>query len=351
MRLAFVTGATGLLGNNLVRTLVGRGIRVRALARSKQKAQAQLGGLTGVEIVEGDLAKVPAFAPAMAGADVLFHTAAYFREAYGGGNHAKALRDTNVTGTRDLIRAAYGAGIRRMVHTSSIAVLDGKRGATLDETSLRNRRNADPYYLSKIETDDVVLSFLRDHLDFSACMVLPGWMHGPGDAGPTSAGQFTLDYMNRKLPGATPATFSVVDARDVANAAVAAADKGRRGERYLTAGRHMTMRDLMTVYEKVTGVLAPKRSIPGGLLMLIATLSEIGGRLSGRPVLISRATVKLMLREAERTRFDHAKSERELGLTFRPVEDTIRDEVAWFRDNNFLASPANATGRSRRHAS
>lgn len=342
MRVAFVTGATGLLGNNLVRALIERGVQVRALARSTTKAKAQLGGLSGVEIVEGDLARVAAFAPAMAGADVLFHTAAYFREAYGGGDHARALHDTNVTGTRDLINAGYAAGIRRMVHTSSIAVLDGERGATLNESNLRVPKNADPYYLSKIETDEVVFSFLRDHADFSACMVLPGWMHGPGDAGPTSAGQFTLDYMNRKLPGATPATFSVADARDVAAGAIAAANNGRRGERYLAAGRHITMRDLMGVYARVTGVAAPRGSIPAAVLMVIASASEVGGKLSGKPVLISRATVKLMLREAERTRFSHAKSERELGLTFRPIEDTIHDEVAWFQANGFLPPTSRA---------
>jgi dihydroflavonol-4-reductase len=342
MRTAFVTGATGLLGTNLIRALVDRGVQVRALARSKEKAQAQLGGLVGVEVVVGDMAAVDAFKPALSGSDVLFHTAAYFREAYGGGNHTRALHDTNITGTRALIDAAYAVGVRRMVHVSSIAVLDGQRGATLDETNLRDRKNADPYYLSKIDTDEVLFAALRQHSDFSACMVLPGWMHGPGDAGPTSAGQFTLDYMNRKLPGATPGTFSVVDARDVANAAVVAAEKGRRGERYLAAGRHMGMRELMGVYERVTGVKAPTRSIPGAALMAIAGLAELGGKISGKPVLISRSTVKLMLREAERTRFNHAKSELELGLTFRPVEDTIRDEVAWFTANGFLSPCAKA---------
>jgi dihydroflavonol-4-reductase len=76
--------------------------------------------------------------------------------------------------------------------------------------------------------------------------------------------------------------------------------------------------------------------------MAIAGLAELGGKISGKPVLISRSTVKLMLREAERTRFNHAKSELELGLTFRPVEDTIRDEVAWFTANGFLSPCAKA---------
>src|SRR5262249_21871297 len=93
--IAFVTGATGLLGNNLVPLLVSRGVHVRALARSPRKAEQQFAGLP-VEIVIGDMSNVASFAPKLRGVDVLFHTAAYFRDSYKGGTHRKALIDTNV---------------------------------------------------------------------------------------------------------------------------------------------------------------------------------------------------------------------------------------------------------------
>lgn len=327
----FVTGATGLLGNNLVRELLGRGIRVRALARSRAKAEQQFEGLAGLEIVEGDMLAVPRFAAALAGVDVLFHTAAHFRDSYTGGNHWEELRATNIDGARSLLSAAYDAGVRRAVMTSSIAVLDGPRGAVINETMVRPVAKADDYYRSKILADEVAFEAMKAHPDLNISFVLPGWMHGPGDAGPTSAGQVTLDFLNRKLPGIAPGTFSVVDARDVARAMVAAAERGRRGERYLAAGRHMTMAELLEVYEQVTGVPAPKGKLPPLLLLLIATVSEAMARMTGKPTLLSLATVRLMLREAERTRFDPAKSERELGLTFRPVAETLRDEIAWFR--------------------
>ena len=76
---AFVTGATGLLGNNLVRLPVSRGVRVKALGRSRTKAETQFGDLP-VEIVTGDMAKVGEFAAHLQGNDVLFHTAAFFRD-------------------------------------------------------------------------------------------------------------------------------------------------------------------------------------------------------------------------------------------------------------------------------
>ncbi|NPD16703.1 SDR family oxidoreductase [Xinfangfangia sp. D13-10-4-6] len=331
MQTVFVTGATGLLGNNLVRLLLERGVKVRALARSRSKAVAQFGQIGGLEIIEGDMQDVAQFAPALAGCDVVFHTAAYFRESYGGGKHWAMLKRINVDATGELIAAAHAAGVRRFIHTSSIAVVNGPRGALIDESMARDPRDADDYYRSKMQSDRVVQDFLHHHPEMFAAFVMPGWMHGPGDLGPTAAGQFTLDYLRRALPGIPPGTFSFVDARDVAFALVAAAEKGRRGEHYLAAGHHIAMPDLVRIYEQVTGIPAPRRQIPVAVLWPIAALQEIIARVTGRPALLSLATVRTMRAEAERTRFNPEKSRNELGLTFRPIAETIRDEVGWFR--------------------
>lgn len=125
-----------------------------------------------------------------------------------------------------------------------------------------------------------------------------------------------LDTIWDKLPGLAPGSFSVVDARDVALAHLAAASKGRRGERYLAAGRHMTMPDLIPLVGRIAGVATPKRSLSMPLLYGIAAIQEAYARLSGKPVLLSLATVRLMAREVDRSRFDHTKNERELGITF-----------------------------------
>jgi dihydroflavonol-4-reductase len=332
----FVTGSTGLLGNNLVRALVARGVKVKALARSVRKAEQQFAGIEGVAIVQGDMTAVGDFASHLEGCEVLFHAAAYFRDSYTGGDHAAALRAVNIDGSRTLIQAAYDAGVRRMVHTSSIALLDGPRGALLDENCLRDRAQADDYYRSKIDTDAVVLDFLADHPEMDASLIMPGWMHGPGDIGPTSAGQVTLDYLHGRLPGVPPGTVSLVDARDVAAVAIAAAEKGRRGERYLAAGRHMTMAEVLGCYERVTGIAAPQRCIPTAALRAVAAIGEVRARITKQPVLLSMATVRLMLREADRTHFSSNKSETELGLIFRPVDETLADEVAWYRANGWL---------------
>lgn len=333
--LALVTGATGLLGNNLVRELVAEGWRVRALVRSPEKATRQFAGMD-LEIVSGDLLDVPGFADALRGVDAVFHTAAYFRDSYKGGRHWDALYAANVEGTGVLLEHAYRAGVRRFVHTSSVAVLRGARGQTIDESMLRDERDADDYYRSKILSDRVVLGFLDQHPDFWAALVLPGWMHGPGDIGPTSAGQTVLDVALQRLPGVPPGSFSVVDARDVARAMIRANRQGRRGERYLAAGRHMTMAELLPLIADATAAKVPTRRIPLIALHLIGAGYELYARMTGKPVLLSWAMARTVAAENDRSRYDPAKSERELGLEFRPVAETLRDEVAWFRAHGLL---------------
>lgn len=339
-RTAFVTGSTGLLGNNLVRLLADRGWQVKALARSAEKARRQLAGIAGVEIVVGDMGDVAGFAGALSGADALFHTAAHFRDSYKGGNHWPELHRINVEGTRALLAAAHAAGLRRMVHTSSIAVLDGPRGAVIDETMVRKLPEKDPYYRSKVLSDQEVFAFLERHPDFFANFVLPGWMHGPGDVGPTQAAQTVIDFVAGKLPGIIPATFAFVDARDVAEAQLRALEQGGRGERYLAAGRHMTIPDLFDHLEAVSGVPAPRRRIPAALLYAIAALSEVAARVAGKPALLSWAGVQVMMQERERSRFDDTKSRRALGLAFRPVRETLADEIAWLRGAALLPEAA-----------
>lgn len=343
-RRAFVTGATGLLGNNLVRLLLQEGFTVRALARSRAKAEQQFGRLPGLEIIEGDMADVAGFAKSLAGCEVIFHTAAHFRSAYQGGNHWARLHRINVVGTRDLLAAAWAAGLRRFVHTSSIAVLHGAPGAEIDETMTRPEAEADDYYRSKILADAEVTAFLHTHPEMWACCVLPGWMHGPGDLGPTSAGQMVLDFLQQKLPGVIPGSFSIVDARDVAACQLSAALRGRRGERYLAAGRHCTMADLATLLEQVSGVPAPRRRIPLFALRALGLASEGIARLTGKPALLSWATVKLLASEQDRSHFNHRKSIAELGLELRPLTETLRDEIDWYRQHDWLSVPLAKSG-------
>jgi len=334
---AFVTGGVGLLGSNLVRLLASEGFAVRALVRPEETdlVPLQFADMP-VRIVVGDLRDIAPFARSLVGVDVLFHTAAFFREYYRGGSHWDALYRVNVAGTRNLLAAAWHAGVRRFVHFSSIAVLDGQKSARIDETMLRDERRADQYYRSKILAEGEIIRFFGAHAEMWAAMVLPGWMHGPGDAGPTPAGQSVLDYMRGRIPGIMPGAFPIVDARDVAQAMLLVARRGRRGERYLAAGRTFTFAEYMACLAQVSGIKALARKIPRSALYAIAAASECRARVTRRPVALSLAAMGLLDQRVDRLQFDHSKSKRELGLEFRPIETTLRDEIAWYRAHGYL---------------
>ncbi|MGT2929282.1 SDR family oxidoreductase [Streptococcus dentasini] len=332
---AFVTGATGLLGNNLVRALLKENIQVTALVRSMDKAQKQFGNLS-IRFVQGDILNPENYKSHVSDCDSLFHTAAFFRDSHKGGKHWQELYDTNITGTINLLQTAYDAGIRQVVHTSSIAVLTGQPNQLIDETMSRSPDTKIEYYRSKILSENAAKDFLVRHPDLFLTFVLPGSMYGPGDMGPTSTGQMILNYMQQKLPGTIKASYSVVDARDVADIHIRAMKYGRKGERYLVAGQYMTMQELMNTLEAVTGIPAPKRYIPRPLLRTLATWNEIYHSITGKPVLVSKDLVDLLAKEYQRTHFDHTKTKKELGGYFRPVEETMLATIKWYRNHGYL---------------
>ena len=335
---AFVTGATGLLGNNLVRALVNRGIKVTGLVRNIKNAKKQFPDLE-ITFVEGNLNNPDSYKEALKGCDGLFHTAAYFKEAYKGGeNHWPKLYNTNVKGTIDLMTAAKKAGIENIVHTSSIAVLKAEKNQLIDETMLRNKddKEINDYYRSKILSDEAVKKFLNENPDIFCCFVLPGFMFGPGDMGPTSSGQLVMDYVNKKIPGIIPSSYSVVDARDVAEHEIMAMEKGKRGELYLAAGKFMTMKELLEELSKVTGIPAPKRIIPLPFLKILAVFNELVSKLTKKETLINKATISVIKNDYMRNNFSHKKSKKELGCEFRSLDETLKDVINWYKENGYL---------------
>jgi dihydroflavonol-4-reductase len=323
-----VTGATGLLGSNLVRALVAEGVAVRALVRSPEKAARQLAGLP-VEIIQGDMMEVEAFAPALVGCDAVFHTAAYFREYYQPGEHADALTRINVEGTLRLLHAADEASVGAFVHVSSSGAVgmtaDGQPGD--EETPAGPELLKNGYFKSKVEGDARIRAF-APRSGMRVIEVLPGFMWGPGDAAPTAAGQLTRDFLARKVPAIPDGGTNVVDARDVASAMVRSARQAVHGARYLVAGEFRTLESVLSALEDASGVKGPRFKPPYFLLLMFAFFEELRVRLFGGPLLVSVAAIRLM---HQRHTVSSARAVRELGVRFRPFEETARDVVAWTR--------------------
>jgi dihydroflavonol-4-reductase len=335
---AFVTGATGLLGNNLVRLLVQQGYQVTALVRSQAKATRLFAGLD-LRLVEGDMRDVASFADALAGCQVLFHTAAYFREYFQPGNHWETLEAINVRGTLALLAQAERRSVERVIYTSSSGVIGMRPGQAWgdeqdspDDYVLRNL-----YFRSKVLAEQQIARFLETSA-LPLVLILPGWMFGPGDAAPTSSGQLVLDFLKRALPGLISGGGAPVDVRDVAQAMINAVERGRSGERYIVGGDHfVSFAELFQMLEQVSGVPAPRLPIPLPVMLAYAAASELYGRLSGKPVLATISGVRT-LQARRQTRSD--KAVRELGASFRPLVETLRDEVAWFREQGLAPLPS-----------
>jgi dihydroflavonol-4-reductase len=333
---AFVTGSTGLLGNNLVRALLDQGYEVKALARSQRKAEVLLGD-TAAQIVIGDMDNVGAFADELEGCDVLFHGAAFFREYYQPGDHWATLKRINVDAVIEIFEAAEARGVRRAIFVSSSGTVGvGPNGAPGDETAPPPVIAADNlYFRSKVLADAAVAAWLPGR-KLEVVTILPGWMYGPYDAAPTSSGQIVLDFLHRKLPAIIPGAGSVVDARDVAQGMIAAVTHGRNGERYLIGGRSHTLGEIIRGLEEVSGVPAPRFYMPYPIALSAAWIAEAAARLRNQTTLMTINGIRTLQHNPG---YNSSKAVAELGVTFRPLAETLRDEVAWYRSVEQRATP------------
>ncbi len=332
---AFVTGSTGLLGSNLVRALVAHGHHVVGLVRSEERGRRLIGD-TGAQLIVGDMRDVAGFAAALDGCDVVFHTAAYFREYYHQGDHADALEEINIKGTLALMAEADRRGVRRLVHTSSSGAVGAKGDGSEanEDTPPGELQRSNLYFRSKVDGGAAIRAW-HPTRGLEVVEILPGWMWGPGDAGPTAAGQLVMDFLRRQIPAVPDGGTCVVDARDVAEAMIAAAERGRAGERYIVAGEYREVAEMLRGLEEQTGVAGPRLRLPYVLILGFAFCAETFGWLTGTDVLVTREAVRVL---HERHRLSSAKAVRELGVSFRPLAETLHDAVAWQRTHPLAAA-------------
>jgi dihydroflavonol-4-reductase len=310
---------------------------VRALVRSETKAR-QLLGDTGSELVLGDMQDVPGFAGALAECDVVFHTAAYFREYYASGDHWPRLEAINVHGTLALAEAAHARGVRRLIYTSSSATIgmraDGSAGD--EDTPPAPIASENLYFKSKIIASQR-LHELAASLGLDVVHVLPGWMFGPWDAAPTASGRLVLDFLAGALPPIPPGGMNAVDARDVAAGMIRAAAQGRAGHSYILGGPFVTLADVAHTLADVTGLPAPRFRVPYGVAWAYAMLAETWARITRSYTLVTVAAVRAMHAQL---RVSSHKALRELRWRYRPLSETLRDEVAWYRAHGITGHPA-----------
>jgi dihydroflavonol-4-reductase len=327
-----VTGATGLLGSNVVRALEERGARVRAVVRDLDRA-ARL--LPGVSLVEGDLDDVGTWAHALDGADALVHGAAYFREYYTERHDEEALERRNVTAVRQLLSEAAQRGVRFALHVSSGGVLGRADGAPATEADAPGPLVAGNGYFASKWRAEAVVAEVAARVAMPIAMVRPGWMHGPGDAAPTSAGRLVLDIAAGALPAVPSGSVDVVDARDVAAAIATIVERGEAGVRNL-AGAHRSTGEVFDAIADALGV-ARVRHLPRAVTPLMLGLARATLRVTGTGWPAHPAGIATL---TGGVRASSARAEVDLGFRSRPFAETAADAVAWFRSAGELAAPA-----------
>ncbi|KAF0239580.1 MAG: dihydroflavonol-4-reductase [bacterium] len=328
---AFVTGGTGFVGGNLIRELVSVGIKVRALARPSSDQQ----NLAGLEIdqVFGDLNDEKLLAKAISGCEWVFHVAAHYSLCL---KDSAAIYRANVEGTKNIFAAARTAKVKRVVHTSSVAAIGlAPDGQIADESTTTT--------IDELISDYKKSKFLAEKLAFEAAkdglpvvIVNPSTPIGPYDVKPTPTGDIVLKFLRRQMPVYVHTGLNLIDVRDVAKGHILAAEKGRIGERYILGNKNVTLKEILDILEKLTGLPAPKSAIPHWIPLAVSYIDElILSKLLKRTPTVTINGAKM----AKHPMYYHSdKAVRELGLPQSPIENALRDAAEWFRLNGYIAN-------------
>ena len=316
-----VTGASGHLGANVVRALIGAGGTVRAV---DVRPGAALAGLD-VEFVKGDVLAPSTLERAFAGADFVLHLAARISIA---GDPDGSVRRVNVDGVRNVAEAALAAGVRRMVHCSSLHAFDvgATRGPVRENSARATATSLPAYDRSKAAGEEELRRVIDRGLD--AVIVNPSGMFGPVDPEPSRMGRVLLAMFRGRIPIAVGGAFDWVDVRDVAEALLAAAERGRTGENYLVGGHRASVAELGRLAAEVAGRRAPRLVAPLGSVRAVAELAvRLAGPRRAAGLLLTPESLHALATDPV---VDYSKAVAELGYRARALEETVRDLYAWF---------------------
>lgn len=327
MTTVLITGGAGFFGSNLAWALCERGYRVRILRRSSSDLRAI--GDADVEHVVGDVRDRDALRRAVRGCDTVFHAAAvvsYWKKK------RQELIDVNVGGTQNVVDVCLELGVERLVHTSSIAAIGfAGEGRPADETNEFNWQSYDiGYRNTKHQAEHVVRAAVRRGLP--AVIVNPSVMIGPRDVH-FLGGQILRDVYRKKIFYYVSGGISIADVADVVRGHIAAALKGRVGERYILCGENLTHRQVLETTAEVVGGLKPLFRLPMPAVRTIAAISEAVGTLAGREPWIPLELVAGINRTCW---YSAAKAVRELEYSITPFRRAVERTFAWYRANGLL---------------
>ncbi len=325
-----LTGSTGHVGTALATLLCQRGYSVRAIIHTRTT------GLDALPLrkVDASLSDIDSLRRAFDGSEIVFHAAARISITR---SDVSEVTKTNVAGTRNVIDACRSAGVRRLVHFSSIEAFSPKPlESTLDEDRpLEDGKTGSPYALSKAQAEIEVRKAVSEGLD--AVILNPTAVVGPYDHRPSLMGRAIIAFATGAIPMLIDGGYDWVDVRDIAEAAISAAERAPRGSRYLLGGRWASMGEVAGLVCDAAGRRTPRLTCPYAVARLGAPLSTFYSLLFGKEPLFTSYSLAAL--RGNRL-ISHQRAERELDYRPRDLDETIRDTWRWFTENGLVHLPA-----------
>ena len=316
-----VTGATGHIGNVLVRELLRQGERVRALVLPGESRLP----LKGVEVeqAEGDVLELDSLWEPLRGIRGIFHLAGVISILPG---ENALVRRVNVDGTRNLLEAARRGGVGRFIYTSSIHALRRVEKGVIDESIPYDAGNPyGAYDRSKAQATLEVQQAAASGLE--AVIACPTGVIGPYDFRGSMMGNVIRGAAERKPTLYVEGAYDFVDVRDVVQGLIGAARRGRRGESYILSGQRITIPDLLAAVRRITGGRFLQMKVPLGLARFAARFTPWWYRLAGASPRFTPYSLEVL---QSNSHISHAKASRELGYQPRDLHESLTDAVHWF---------------------
>ena len=332
MKKIFVSGANGHLGWNITEELIKRGYKVKGSVTNINDA-SRVDRLTkaGVEVVEAHLEDRRSLEKAVQGCDAIMHVAAPFKMA--SGNPEKDIYEAAIAGTVNIMEAVKTAGIGKIVYTSSSGAL-GSSGKN-DPLKTENDYVKNPrlhYIRAKADSENKFWEYAEKY-KLNGVATLPSTMLGPGFVRPTPSVQVFVDLYHGKLPALPPFHFDYVDVRDVAKAHVDILENNKAKGRYILNGKGYYVKEIAEMLRRDFPELkVPNLFLPEWMVPVAVAFDWIETKLTGKERLVTSDVID-EFGPGKLQKYSSQKARDELGWNPRPVEESLRDMIAWIKTN------------------
>ncbi|MDA0195206.1 MAG: NAD-dependent epimerase/dehydratase family protein [Bacteroidetes bacterium] len=317
-----LTGASGHIGFNLCKKLVEIGHEVTVLQRQSHPNISTL----NVASVSGNLMDVESLNKFIKGKEVVIHLAAAI--SINSKKHAITLEKTNVEGTSNVVKSCVDNNIRRLIHFSSVDAYDNNPEKKLDETMPLKESGKISYGTTKADSQRIAIDGQFHGIE--VIVLCPTGVIGPEDHSPSLSGKMILQYASRQIPVLIPGGFNWVDVRDIVSSTITSIDEGVSGESYLLPGHFATNKEIAQLVFNETGSIPPKIIIPFWLAKLGASFVGIKTKMTRYEPLFTRESIEVI--EKAFREISGNKAMQYLKHAPRPLEETIRDTINWFRN-------------------